>query len=258
MSTVCLLIGFCYQEHSMMSSMVDLYLMHGLFLKRQWKIHTFSDRHVREDTYDYIIDDSDIHLVYSSENLISNIDSLDMSKDHVVVYYTGHGEEDGCLRLPNGDKIKFSHLRELISSRCDEDTEILFVMDCCYSGNMSLSYIYDSTEKRFIYNEEGDYSDKKIMILSSSKRGEESSSICNGSFFTRFFIEAVEKKRLTLESLVTLVKRRTLDAGIEGEQEMMIYSSRPHHGYLWTWIMYPFTIEIVGATIVVYDSRKNS
>ena len=156
---VCLLMGFHYDENPIPSVIVDLHAMYEEFSRRSWDIYIYIDFIEIPDKSDTLFFDegigiamhtwfndikSQIKTIKNCGELEDAIESTDLtSYRNVLVYYTGHGEKDGSIRLVEDSTMKFIDYRDLILERCSISARIVFIMDCCYSGPMGLPYVYN-------------------------------------------------------------------------------------------------------------------
>lgn len=131
------------------------------------------------------------------------------SEDVFIFYFSGHGSKNanGRLKLVFSDadekgKRGLIELSEIVSILSAFHCNIIIILDCCYSGSAVCEI-----------NQNNEYLDKRISILSSS--GAISSSAYNqcGSVFTAYLSDAIyqlynQQKKITLNEIYEYIHKR--------------------------------------------------
>lgn len=143
---------------------------------------------------------------------LSEIIDMLSSNDSLIVYYSGHGEikRSGlALKVDDNNSVNdYLPLRELIDNTLQSEcTNILFILDCCYSTASILDW--------------KTYASEKYILLLPSNRIEqvEESDELQGSVFTYFMYKALidkpdqlfEESTITLNSFFNTVKEYIQD-----------------------------------------------
>ena len=246
MSYLALLIGFKYSdEKELPSTIIDLIKVNTFVSKGDGFVVMLSDI---EDIKSKIEGVSHIPI-YSKNNLEQAIRSLNIQNEtKMVVYYTGHGEVDSKMLLPNGELYPLLEFRNLITSLCKENIEILFIIDCCYSGTLGLPYILTEDTCNFkllpninyILKNKHSFILQSVICLSSSMRSQKSASVDNkGSLFTNYLIDACMSGVLNLSTISKIVRSKIMGDNLNSNQSMILTSSYPIPPILWTWVTNP-------------------
>lgn len=248
MSYLSIIIGFCYNksyqgsipnddddDSSLSFIRSDIESVRGLVKKGGGISAIFTDL-VGEDEDE----DNKVVIITSRDDLEMEILDLELNLEkRILIYYTGHGDVNSKMRLPNGDLYPLSDFRDFIAKQVDESTEILFILDCCYSGGLSLPYCLSLECGRFRLTDIDKPAIPMIMCLSSSSSEQKSIALSGGSVFTKHLISAICEGKNSLVTLSKLLLSKTTGDGISGEQTMNVHCSYPIPPVLWTWVTIP-------------------
>jgi hypothetical protein len=183
--------------------------------------------------------------ITSTQDFDATLEDLELDQEHrLLIYYTGHGEKESSIRLPNGDLYPLISFRnKIIQLTSNDNVEIVFIIDCCYSGGLSLPWILDTERGRFklsSYNLD-DACVPLILCLSSSNDKQRAAATEDiGSLFTRYLSQGLCKDRnLNLITLCDNIRGKLSYEGLGKYQTMSIHCSYPLEATLWTWILNP-------------------
>ena len=113
--------------------------------------------------------------------------------------------------------------KEIIYENTNSKTEILIVLDCCYSLNFTLSYNNDNEIV-------GDYPKRKMIVLSQS---ENLSLLTNyGSLFSRGVIKSLEDNISNLKTL-----KKNVNGNMRNSNGCIIYKSLKSITAVFPWII---------------------
>lgn len=176
-----------------------------------------------------------VYKVFKREDLDTILSQLGINEEpRIIVYYTGHGEEQG-IKMPNKTIYPFIEFRDVVTSGCTDANEILFILDCCHSGSLLLPYRF--TDKGVFKLENIDaVALPNIICISSSESTQKSMAVEVGSFFTRNLVKAINGGVKSMMTLSKMMMSRSISDGTREEQTMCIYSSYPINPVLWTWV----------------------
>lgn len=132
----------------------------------------------------------------------------------LLIYYSGHGRESNIL-LPDHDMISYFTFRNLCTMYTPNTTSIMFIMDCCNINGMNLPY--KLTDTQFKLNQSGvvHFTDRNILLITSSGDQELSMSNKYGSVFTRLLIPELmlqQKKPSTITYLIDKLSEDIINA----------------------------------------------
>ena len=238
MSYLAILIGFKYESNILDGTLIDLRNMRDLFTQGNGYCVILSDIDKKESQ----IQSSHI-LIKTKQNIEDAIEGLNIhTETRLVVYYTGHGDENSKMRLPDGTNFSLQEFKNLVCSKCTENIEILFILDCCHSWNMGLPYKLCLDTQRFKLESVSGFVLQSVICLSSSMYNEKSASLQgSGSLFTRHLIDVLREGVLNLTTISKMVKSRTIGSSVDNEQSMVISSSYPIPPLIWMWVTNPRT-----------------
>lgn len=180
-------------------------------------------------------------IVKDRNGLEGMISKLEINYEpRLLIYYTGHGDVDSKMRLPDGSPYLLADFRDFIVKKTNESSEIVFILDCCYSGGLMLPYqlSLDSCGFRIATLERPAI--PMILCLSSSLDNQKSAAVeTHGSIFTRHLSSAISSGYNNLITISKVMRSRIMAEGIDNEQTMSIHSSYPIPPVLWTWVTNP-------------------
>lgn len=249
MSYVSIIIGFGYGRDSNSLSFVKKDILTIRDMVRKSKGFSIILTDLEDESGNILIDECDntrVLKVDSKELMISYIESFELIlESRILVYYTGHGDPidqdgngDSSMRFPNGDRYPLSNLRDLIAKNVDVSAEILFILDCCYSGGLMLPYRL-SSGGRFKLDSLEKPAVPLILCLSSSGVGQRSMAVVEGSIFTKHITAALTSGIKNLQTLTKVILSKTISEGVNDEQTMCVYCSYPITPIIYTWITNP-------------------
>ncbi len=150
---------------------------------------------ISSDIYDFINNFEDIKFnttVRSGKDLISTIQDIifDKNDNQVSVYYSGHARNGGLV-MPNEDMVSIITFRDTLLNRLNEDSFVIFIMDCCNPQGGLLPYrlILDNKENTFKLLKPYRFDtvvEKNVILLASTNDNEKSYAARYGSLFTRY------------------------------------------------------------------------
>jgi hypothetical protein len=90
------------------------------------------------------------------ETLCKHLNNINYNFKYLLIFYSGHGYNEGVLNITNDNLLKISNTNFLkkISDSLKNDIELFLIIDCCYGG----------TFKILPYNKI-----KKIYLISSTQ-----------------------------------------------------------------------------------------
>lgn len=187
--------------------------------------------------------------VKSSQIPISNYSKI-------VIYYSGHGNQDSTLEFPNGDTIEHCAFRDLFLSRVSKDSETLMIIDCCSAGNFDLPF--SLVDRRFQFSKVNKYTCKKVICITSNQLEQESKASSKYSYFTKYLFRVLSEKHTRLDKIVSLIEEKLL---IRTSQRVGVYSSYNIIPMIYQWIhLKPticFTSLVHSIVIKRTQSRRN-
>lgn len=258
-----LLIGFKYQDLN--GTIIDLYHAHKWCESFNCDIHVITD--ITDDGIDLglaikqEIVDQDVTTFYnriaskyivqnkiqfsSSINKILNIQHI----TKLVVYYTGHGVQNG-IKLPDENHMSFNDFRDNVIKNVNENVEIFWILDCCNPSNLSLPYQLKNNQ--FIFqNDSTFFGPHRILLITSANSNEKSITTKTGSLFTRYLFKILSNMPVTsfdVKKPLSLIHNRNLQRLIGNlssairtvhsgyQQTVSIYTSYIQDPVLWMWI----------------------
>lgn len=271
---VSILVGFKYEKEGLRflpRITIDLYQVYNYVKKFSDQVYVITDIKDNEKNSGYIFQASNRGVVSSKvlyfisnikscgeyieyiglEALKNSIKTLLIGQDKVFFYYTGHGTDDNLL-LPNNVTIDYNDLRDLFLDNTKINSQLFFVLDCCRGPNFQLPYFY---KNRYHLTNKKDrkYFNQKIIMLTSSKKGERSlSTPYHASLFTTSLIKTLNKGEINLKSITDVIReeciaiKNNLDEVVgDGDNgnlksikpsTISLYLSFPNIKLIWYWM----------------------
>jgi hypothetical protein len=230
MSYVCIIIGFGYGGSLEAPTIIDIEHVRTMVDKGGGISVVLTDI-VKEADNGWMI-------VGDRTNLESTLRKLDLQfEPRLLIYYTGHGDVDSKMRLPNNSHFLLSDFRDFIAGLCDPGVELLFILDCCYSGGLVLPYYLSLDSCDFRISTLDRPAIPMILCLSSSLGSQRSAAVeTHGSIFTKHLTAAISAGSNNLNTLSRILRSRMMAEGIDNEQTMSIHCSYPIPPVLWSWV----------------------
>jgi len=264
---VAVLIGFIYIDEPITGVVVDLYRAYKFCQLTNTMCFVLTDMvdhppEVNRAIIDRTVDDGiksftgklapdqeplpnlKFYNVRNLQEIMGVIDHIDLTQEpRVMFYYSGHGEIDGMIRMPTGEKHDFIQFRDMLLSRCWDEAEILMLIDCCNSGDWGLPYRLDTRSKCFRLKNLNHLTLPVVILISASSGDEKAIASHQNSLFTRHLFDVLSTKKPSLSILVNkiqaLLKQSTnIIAGADDlHQTVGVYSSYPIQPLMWSWVM---------------------
>lgn len=173
-------------------------------------------------------------VINSIKDLISSVQYIIGNNHHCIFYYSGHASHDTkgeYLLLPSGEELSMLKYRNLLLHKIPYDAQVLWILDCCYAGSMSLQF---KREDDNIQIETLAHPTKQhIICLSSSCYNQKSLASPNYSYFTKYIFQYIKKSDGILQLIVDLTRCKLAD---RTSQVCNVFLSRPHQQTLWLWV----------------------
>lgn len=275
-----LLIGFQY--HDLNGTVIDLYHAHKWCQTFNCDIHVITDiggnngnnenRNNLEFAIRQGVADVDLRTFYdrlTSKYVVANKDQfvselhaiLDKARSHhkMVIYYTGHGLQNGLengIKLPDSTLMSFNEFRNHILSNIYIQVEIFWILDCCNPNGLSLPY--QLRNNQFMFKDVSNnissniyYGMHRILLITSANPDEKSVATKTGSLFTRYLFKILTNMTVTtfdVQKPLPLIHNRNLQRLIGNiasairtvhsgyQQTVSIYTSYIQDPVLWMWI----------------------
>lgn len=184
--------------------------------------------------------DTHTFIVTTSEEFFNAIKELELNNEQrVIIYYSGHGETESRMRLPDAVLYPLADFRDLITSMAPHSAEIIFIIDCCYGGGLSLPYTLDFDKRCFKLSGDLDRPCLQSVICISAANERQRSSVVEsvGSIFTKHIAHTISERIINLLSINSLVKAQISYEGMIHKQTLNIHASYPIQPILFTWVI---------------------
>lgn len=158
----------------------------------------------------------------------------DISK--LLVYYTGHGTATSSILFPNRDELSLISLRNTTIDLCNPDAEIVYILDCCYSGSLEMPYRLETSTETYCLVNDKYFCTQNVLVLSSCSEGKVSYSGMFGSHFTSRFLKVIEKTNNLSQIIREIYLLWKLEKSDSTFTEVQIHSSYPTTPTFWSWI----------------------
>lgn len=173
-------------------------------------------------------------------NTIENIINENINK--YIIIYLGHGEKESMvIPLPQKDKysyIKFNIFLKFICKHINKNSQLLFILDCCESGDLNLPFKYNN--HKYLLKQNADFFSQYIIVITSSnvKNSYANNSI---SFFSETFIDIISEK-FDFENIIEKTNKmvtekvKDLKKDLFFKQKTNIYTSYIINPILFYWV----------------------
>lgn len=176
---------------------------------------------------------------YSVRSHSELIGALQPYHRQLLVYYSGHGYADG-LGLPDGTRLSYSLFNQVVLSFCTPDTEVCYLLDCCFAAAMNLNYELENNNFRLRTHGTRDYHRQNILLLTASEPNFTANSTAQGSCFTVLFLDYVIRLGCdglrNLEYFRQYLNRAFVQAHSDHYQRIGVYAAGPILPVLPLWL----------------------
>ncbi len=156
-------------------------------------------------------------------------------------------------------KLSSDEFRDIILSNTEKNSEIFIILDCCNGTNMKLQHFYldkkfkslRSIDNKLNINKQSydnfpngktnhnssrriEYEERKIILISSSNKNNQSLSENDGSNFTKKISPLLNKKIRSISTFFETLKN----------DNSMIYSNDKNINLIWRWVFYKESIHV--------------
>lgn len=173
--------------------------------------------------------------VHNLKDFYAAINNINMSTKSLV-YYSGHGTSGG-IKLPSNEYLSFREYRRATLSTFSNMSEIIWIVDCCHSGDFPLPYTLKSN--RFHLDNMHNCSLHRIIGFVSSGGEEKSISNAQYSYFTKYLLSSMFNHQTRSLILIEERVRRKLSA--RTIQTPYVLSSSKMIPVLWPWLFSSFS-----------------
>lgn len=187
------------------------------------------------------------NIIKDLTDFIVFMENYDYKTDKIIVYYSGHAE-NGNVVLPDGQMISTNYLLNMIINKCSDETEIVFIIDCCNVSNMGLPF--SLIDNAFILRKKDlIFRRNRILLIAGSTEYQTSLSTCFGSLFTRCLFPLLisiinrEEKIVSYGKLVKKVSENMRKDSCHHIQNPMIYTSKKETNIIKPWLL-NFSLDI--------------
>lgn len=198
MKKIAILLGYSYRDYNLNtleSSSLDLFNVYNYFQERGFFCYIFTD--IEDQITAPEKSNSDFLLFYSNtrdrnykkikEDPVVWLKTKTIDADIIAFYYTGHMEENGVMYIPL--EVDSSFFLQSLSRACRQHSEILVILDCCYSGLVPFPYTYSDSFNLNLQNNTL-FLPQRILCLASSKV--QSTSSKYRSYFTKTLLAVLK------------------------------------------------------------------
>lgn len=191
-----------------------------------------------------------ISVITDSKSFISALAAVILSQKSLI-YYTGHGTKNGIC-LPSGEYISFLIYRNILLSLFPTRSEIIWIIDCCHSGEFPLPYKFE--DSTFVMSNIEHVIEHDVICFVSSGQHERSISNENYSYFTKYLLTSVFGNRTV--SLIEIDDFTRKKLSLRAKQTSLILSSFKCIPIVWTWLFgNSLRILAVEAGLKVYSEK---
>lgn len=164
----------------------DLHMVYNYFKKITSDVVVFTDIKGIKNMF--------VYYTEIAKDYISNLKE-DINYDVIIYYYSGHGI-DGNIIFPNKDRVSFIEIKNTFGriSRTftnlqDTIPELFIILDCCYAGDLNLTYRLDEKMYKLKHLL---FTDQKITLITSSDK-QKAGATKTGSLFTGYLFAYLEE-----------------------------------------------------------------
>src|SRR6056297_226797 len=241
-----ILIGFKYTKeyNELPGIVVDLYRIYNLLKKSNMNITIITD--IEQDEEVQFLKDA-VYKGKVKSNILSFIEHIKINNEYiryinehqfvkvctqlfyeqkdVILYYTGHGENNTIL-LPKNSSIQMTDILQTIILNTKENATILSICDCCNGNSMGIPFKLNMTNGILTYslseNNNRIYTKQQIIHITSSSINEAAVTSLYGSFFTNELVDILEHKNRNIGECVKTLSRNLIG---ESKQNICVYLS---------------------------------
>lgn len=177
------------------------------------------------------------HIINNLRDFTDSILSKTIEDDKIVVYYTGHGEDDSIV-FPDRSKLRNYEFRDMILSILPDYSEVFWIMDCCNPSGMSLPFELKNNNFRLRSGSLIPVTQPVLLIVSANQT-DTSVSTVNGSVFSTSLFELLsnlKNKNRNLNRFKTSIRHNIRRVRPDYDKFASIYSSYLTDPILWLWI----------------------
>lgn len=266
MKKIAVLLGYSYRDYNLNtleSSSLDLFNVYNYFQERGFFCYIFTDIEDHNTTLsksnsDFLLfssNSSDSNYTKIKEDPIAWLKKNTIDADIVTFYYTGHMTKNGVMYIPL--EVDSSFFLQSLSRACRQYSEILVILDCCYSGLIPLPYTY-SDGFNLNLQENTLFLSQKVLCLASSRT--QSTSSKYRSYFTKTLLAVLKSIQFehnvssihldkVLSRLVTQLNHRQKKHGITSQTPSILASCKALET-IPSYLLYPCIVD-TGEFIVV-------
>lgn len=227
-----IIVGFSYKnsenEEVLQSSRYDIAKIYSYCCGKCEEIYVVTD-----------ITDLDVpsYVISNLKQLIKILKRIKL-RHQTLIYYTGHGTPTG-IKLPSDELLPYIEYRDLFLSMFVERAEILWILDCCYSGQFPLPYNLNNNVFRMINMNYATIHD--IICFVSGSHNDKSISNEKYSYYTKYLSETLFDEETYSLILIDQYTKKKL--ALRTTQTPIIKSSCKIIPVVWPWV-YNSTIRI--------------
>lgn len=277
-----ILIGFEYKIDILPGTIIDLYHCYKWCqsftsnIKILTDITCDSNKSLLSEAIKNKLVKKDIYKFYDTVNPIIIFDNLipeiteiiknDLVDNKLIIYYTGHGVSHNNLVMPNESLLSTILFKNELLKAIPNTTEIFMIFDCCNPNGMNLPFKLSNNNFRLSLCDNinnVDFTEHKILLLTSAANHQKSVATQLGSLFTRYlfrilnemndvdiindFMKTYKYDNMIYENIPLSLNRnlqrlsnnlcteiKKFNAGYN--QNITIYSSYVIDPILWTWL----------------------
>lgn len=187
-------------------------------------------------------------------SIMNALNSVEVTDDKLIIYYTGHGVKDSIV-LPNKTLLPFIDFRNCILNKLNPYVEIFWILDCCNPNGLHLPFkLYDTQYS--LSSSKVECVSNPILLITSSEPEEKSVATCYGSIFSRHLFRLllhinnsthsnIGHKNRNLRRLIGNLSSSIRKMNTGYNQTVSVYSSYITDPILWMWIGAPKSSDIV-------------
>lgn len=181
---------------------------------------------------------------YDGSIFMNTVENMINSKINKYIFiYLGHGEKESMvIPLPQKDKysyIKFNIFLKFICKKINKNSQLLFILDCCESGDLNLPFKYNN--HKYLLKKNAEFFSQYIIVITSSNV---KNSYANNSmsFFSETFLEIISKQS-DFESIIDNTNRiitekvKYYKKDLSFKQKTSIYTSYIINPILFYWVI---------------------
>lgn len=181
-------------------------------------------------------DDLEWHKVSTSEELYLTLSRLELHDvDRIMVYYSGHCEQGGMLKMPSGQLLSILDFRNKILSLAVK-SQVFFIMDCCHSDHLELPYRYRKDDNLFKLADLKNPVTQMVMSITSSGRDQPSMARNSVSLFTKFLSKCIQTRVFNIGKLIETIETEIGQSGVRDIPKISVQASYPFTPVIWSWL----------------------